>query len=186
MSMDSEHCAQPVRPEDVYEQFVKAFARHEPALRAFVRPLVPTWNDADEVIQQTCVVLWRKFGEFEPGSDFLAWSCTIARFEVLKYRRRIARDRHVFGEELLALLADEGTAEAALRERERRALAHCIEQLPTNQRDLIKRCYGDMGTIKEVAVALGRSAKSLYKTLHRVRQSLLQCIERTLAQEATP
>jgi RNA polymerase sigma-70 factor (ECF subfamily) len=184
--MNAEHPGRSLSSEHAYEQFVQAFARHEPALRSFIRPLVPGWNDADEVMQQTCVVLWRKFWEFEPESDFLAWACTVARFEVLKHRRRIARDRLVFSEELLELLADEGTIEIDERERERRALDHCIERLPAPQRELIRRCYQSSATIKEAAAALGRSATALYKALHRVRQLLLNCIEQRLAEEAEP
>lgn len=166
----------------LYESFVQEFARHEPGLRSFVRPLVPTWNDLDDVVQQTCVVLWRKYDQFEPGTDFLSWACTVARFEVLKYRRTRARDRHVFGEELISLLADEGVQETARRERERRALDSCIEQLHPRHRELIRRCYSGM-SIQDVAGSLGRSATSLYKALKRIRQALLDCIERSLAQE---
>jgi RNA polymerase sigma-70 factor (ECF subfamily) len=140
----------------------------------------------EEVVQQTCVVLWQKFPEYEEGTDFLAWACTIARFETLKHRRRRARDRHLFAEELLVLLADEGAAEAARRERERRALDGCIARLPRQQQELIQRCYCGAGSIKEAAESLGRSAKGLYKALDRIRRQLLECIESALAQEAAP
>lgn len=176
---------QPENRNDAYESFVQMFARHEPVLRSFVRPLVPTWDDLDEVIQQTCVVLWRKFGDFEPGTDFLAWACTIARFEVLKYRRTRARDRHVFGVELISLLADEGALETALRERERRALDTCLERLLPPHRELVCQCYSGT-SIKDVAESLGRSATGLYKALDRIRVTLLDCIERSLAQEPAP
>jgi RNA polymerase sigma-70 factor (ECF subfamily) len=169
-----------------YESFVQAFARHEPGLRSFVRPLVPAWNDMQEVIQETCVVLWRKYDQFEPGTDFLSWACTVARFEALKYRRARARDRHLFGEELIALLADEGVVEAEVRERERRALERCVQKLPHRQRELIERCYSGGASIKEVAVSLGRSATGLYKALDRIRAILMQCIEHSLAQEGVP
>lgn len=172
--------------EQAYESFVQAFARHEPALRSFVRPLVPTWDDMDEVIQQTCVVMWRKYWEFEEGSDYLAWACTIARFEVLKHRRRQARDRHMFSEELISVLADEGAAESGRRERERRALDACIERLAPRQRDLVQRCYSGASTIRQVAESQGRSATALYKALDRIRLALLECIERALAQEVAP
>lgn len=172
--------------EDLYETFVRVFARHEPGLRAFVRPLVRTADDVEEVMQQTCVVLWHKFAEFEPGSDFLSWAGTIARFEVLKFRRSRARDRHQFGEELICLLADEGLAEANRREQECRALDNCIQRLPPPQRELIERCYGSGTPINQVAETLGRTATSLYKALNRIRQALLECIEKSLAQEALP
>src|SRR5437899_2667383 len=94
-----------------YEHFLQFFARHEPGLRAFVRSLLPAWDLVDDVIQDACLVMWKKFDQFEPGTDFLCWACTIARFEVLKCRRKHARDRHVFDEQLLDALADEGVQE---------------------------------------------------------------------------
>jgi RNA polymerase sigma-70 factor (ECF subfamily) len=178
------------RPEpaagEAYERFVRLLVQHEAAVRAFVRPLVGTWNDLDDVIQQTCLVLWRKFDEFEPGTDFRAWACTIARFEVLKHHRAKARDRHVFSEELLGLLAEEGAAELARRERERRALEGCLQRLPERHMELVRCCYAGDRTIREVAEAVGRTAKSVYRVLDRVRVSLLECIERSLAEEAVP
>jgi RNA polymerase sigma-70 factor, ECF subfamily len=173
-------------PVGSYESFVQLFARHEPGLRAFVRPLVATWEDMEEVIQQSCLVMLNKYAEFQAGTNFLAWACTIARFEVLKQHRSRARDRHVFSDELLALLADEGAREAELRERERRALATCVERLEPRQRELIERCYSGGAKIQTVAESLGRSATGLYKALDRIRQALLDCIQSRLSQEALP
>jgi len=167
---------------DPYERFVQLFARHEPAIRGFLRSLFPASQHADEILQETCLVLWRKFSDFEDGTDFLAWSLTIARFEVLKYRRKLARDRHVFSPELLATLAEEAAAETDRRQEERRALEHCIEQLPRKQRDLIRAAYGPGVTIKETAERLGRTATSLYKVLNRLRLLLLKCIQANIAE----
>jgi RNA polymerase sigma-70 factor (ECF subfamily) len=166
-----------------YEEFVQLFARHEAGLRGFVRSLLPTWADVDEVIQETCLVLWRKFDTYEPGSHFPRWACTIARFEVLKYRRKLSRERHVFNDALLEVLATEAIQEAEQREQERRALAECIQKLPPRQRDLVRGCYASEQTIREVAEEQGRSATSVYKALNRIRQVLLECIQRTVAAE---
>ena len=180
--MSSSSDNQPVSQPNLYESFVQEFVRHEPSLRSFIRPLVRSWNDVEEVLQQSSLVLWRKYPDFEPGSDFLSWACTIARFEVLHFRRARARDRHLFGEELISLLADEASAEASHRERERMALDTCIERLPSHQRELIQKCYMGGMNINVVAGSLGRSATSLYKALNRIRQLLLECIERSLAE----
>lgn len=184
--MSAASADQPISHPDQYESFVQLFVRHEPTVRSFVRPLVRRWDDVEEVMQRTCLVMWHKFGDFQPDSNFASWACTIARFEVLKYRRSLARDRHEFGEELIALLADEGAVESSRRERERKALDSCIERLQPQQRDLIQRCYGTGVKINEAAGALGRSATGLYKALNRIRQTLLECIDRSLAEEAVP
>jgi RNA polymerase sigma-70 factor (ECF subfamily) len=167
-----------------YEAFVQLFARHERGIRAFVHSLLP--GHADEVVQETCLVLWRKFADFDAGSDFLLWACTVARFEVLKYRRKLARDRHVFNVELLALLAEEAVGETRELALERRALDACVEKLTPGHRELIRSCYAQGVTIKQVADQLGRSATSLYKALNRIRLLLLDCIRVTVAREEGP
>jgi RNA polymerase sigma-70 factor, ECF subfamily len=167
---------------DPYERFVQLFARYEPAIRGFVRSLFPATQHADEILQETSLVLWRKFADFEDGTDFLAWALTIARFEALKFRRKLARDRHVFSPELLATLAEEAATEIELRQEERRALEQCIQKLPQKQRDLIRAAYVPGVTIKEVAERVGRSATSLYKVLNRLRLLLLKCIQASIAE----
>ena len=170
---------------DIYEQFVQAFARHEPGLRAFVRSLLPDIDHTDEVMQETSLVLWRKYAEFDPTTNFLNWACTVARFEVLKFRRRLVRDRHVFQIELLTQLAEDSLAEAEQLESQRRALHQCIEKLPTRQRTLVRAAYAHGTTIKDVASQMGQSATSLYKALNRIRRQLLQCIDSSPGQEGS-
>ena len=48
-----------------YETFVQRFAHYEPDLRRFIRSLLPTWTDTDEVLQQTAIVIWRKFDQIQ-------------------------------------------------------------------------------------------------------------------------
>lgn len=174
----------PIEAErDQYERFVQLFARNEAGIRAFVWSLLPVAHHTDEVVQETSLVLWRKFSDYQTGTDFLSWALTIARFEVLKYRRNLARDRHVFDPEVLAMLADEAAAETGRLAQERGALADCVERLPAKQRELIRASYAQGVTICQVAEKLGRSATSLYKALNRIRGVLLDCIQTSLARE---
>ena len=168
-----------------YEAFVQLFARHTPGLRSFVRTMLPNWDDVEEVIQETSLVLWRKFPEFEPDTNFLAWACGIARYEVLKYRRKMARDRLVFDEDLLDLIADDSLQRSARSEQERRSLAHCMDALEPDQRRLVQACYAGE-SIKSVAEGLERTPTSVYKALNRTRGWLLDCIENRIDEEDQP
>ena len=56
-----------------YEIFVQRFAQFEPDLRRFIRSLLPTWTDADEVLQQTAMVIWKKFDQYDPDTHFMKW-----------------------------------------------------------------------------------------------------------------
>jgi len=167
-------------PKDRDERFVKLFAQSEPSLRLFLRSLLPSWEDTDEVLQETSLVLWRKFDSFTEGTEFLRWACMVARFEALKYRRGKARDRHVFSQDIMELIAEEAVEELPDLERERKALEVCLQRLGARERSWVESVYGSNLHIREVAERSGRSAGSLYKALHRVRLGLLECVSRSL------
>jgi RNA polymerase sigma-70 factor (ECF subfamily) len=170
-------------PHDTYEQFIRLFVAQEGRLRAFLRTLVPSLDELDEVMQETSLVAWRKFSQFEPGTDFLAWLATIGRFEALRWRRDRAADRLVFSEQLCELLADEALAETETREAERRALDLCLEKLPTRQRQWLAAAYQPGVKFREVAQTSGKSVEAFYKMLQRVRALLSQCIQRELERQ---
>jgi RNA polymerase sigma-70 factor (ECF subfamily) len=148
---------------------------------------LPSWADAEDVFQQTSLVLWRKFDQFDlddPNGNFVSWACRIARFKVLNHLKQHGRDRHVFSDALLGLLAEEGIQDAKRLDAERHALANCLGQLQTRHRQLIRACYGGGTTIRQVAQSLGRTPNSLYKLLNKIRAILLRCIEKSLAMGA--
>jgi len=173
----------PLSGQDDYEQFVELFMRHENDLRTFVRSLMPTWHDADEVIQQVALVAWRKFKEFDPETQFIKWLCVIARFESLSYKRKMARDRLVFSEDLMSLLADEAMEETEERANESQALEGCLRKLPPQQRELVTRAYTQGFSTKEFADKAGAKPGSFYMRLNRIRRTLLECIQSTLEKE---
>ena len=175
----------PPAANDPYRTFIRLFTRHEGALRCFARTLLPTCDDVDEVMQDVSIAAWTKFARFDPQTDFARWAATIARYEVLNYRRSRARDRLVFDEDLILLLADECQEEIAQSEQERRALDGCLEKLPSHQRELVFRVYMAGQKIRSVAEEIGVSPNALYKTLGRLRLTLLQCIQATLVRTAT-
>jgi RNA polymerase sigma-70 factor (ECF subfamily) len=165
------------------ELFVQLFARNERHLRGFVRSMGLGWNEVDDVIQTTSLVMWRKWDQFDPDSDYMAWARVIARFEVLKARRNFARDRHVFRDDLMEMLADgaEGTFDISTADRYREALSRCLQKLPEKSRDLISSAYHGNQTIRELAMDQGKSATAMYKVLDRIRKKLQVCIEDSLA-----
>jgi RNA polymerase sigma-70 factor (ECF subfamily) len=63
------------------------------------------------------------------------------------------------------------------------ALAGCVEHLRARDKEMIRRRYEENISVSELASRIGRSADAVYKSLHRIRTSLLACIERTLRHE---
>jgi RNA polymerase sigma-70 factor (ECF subfamily) len=168
------------------ELFVRLFAQHERHLRAFVRSTGLDWNAVDEVVQTVSLVMWRKWENFDPDSNFMSWARVIARFEVLKFRRTMARDRHVFTDDLMELLADasEELDSQTPLEKYRVALEACLETLPARSRGLINAAYEENRSIRDLAKDEGKSATALYKALNRIREKLQECVEGRLGKTA--
>jgi RNA polymerase sigma-70 factor (ECF subfamily) len=130
--------------------------------------------------------MWQKFSEFEPGSDFAAWGLRFARNVSLNFnRRKRAAGKFAFSDELLDLVGDEATAVMDIAEARQEALRHCIGKLPTHTRQLIDMRYEPGATVKRVADRLGKPLAAVYKALERAQDTLLRCIERSLAAKGT-
>ncbi|MCX7422806.1 MAG: hypothetical protein NT013_25160 [Planctomycetia bacterium] len=114
-----------------HDVFLLLYVAHEEALRAFVRTLVPTLEDSREVMQEVAAVLWRKFEDISSPDDFRSWAFGVARLEAPQYRRTRARDRHVFGDDVLQMLASAAEESADVFEAKRRALENCLGKLPS-------------------------------------------------------
>ena len=145
--------------------------------------LSPSSSDVDEAMQETSLTAWRKFDQFEPGTNFLAWCAAIARFEALKQRRARSQERLMFSEAVIDLIANEAAAETDTLARERAALERCIAQLGSPARELLEMAYQPGVKMHEVAVRSGKGVEAFCKTLQRLRARLLECVERQLKQE---
>ena len=166
-----------------HDQFLRLYAAHEPALRTFVRSLLPSLADVPEVMQEVAVVLWQKFAAFDATRDFRKWAFGVARYEALSYLRDKVRDRLVFNDELVGRLAEEAAAAEPRHGAQREALEACLQKLPEAQRALVLAAYAKGTRMDELAAQRGQTAMSLYKVLHRIRQALVECVQRTIARE---
>lgn len=173
-------------PDEIqqHQRFLRLFTANELAIRAYVRRMVLSSADADDVMQEAAIVLWEKFAEFREGADFKAWAFGVARFKVLSWLRDKGRDRLVLSEDVVELIADETVRDEPQLARQRAALELCAERLIPEQRDLLMAAYEPQARIQDVASRSGRTVAGFYQWLHRMRQLLLDCVRRELKQEA--
>jgi RNA polymerase sigma-70 factor (ECF subfamily) len=168
-------------------EFADQLQRHQARLYGYIHSLVRDLDDADDLFQQTTVVLWKKFDDFDRARSFFSWSCGVARLEVANFLRSRSRQRLYFSDELNLLLveAQEELAHDETEER-REALARCVERLRQRDRDLLRECYADTGGVNAAASRQGRSSQSVHNSLRRIRRALFECIRRTLDQQPSP
>lgn len=168
---------------DQVEQFVRLFSAHQKQLHSYIVAIVPNRADADDILQETSAVLWRKFAQYEAGTHFGAWACRIAYFEILAFRRRNRVNALRLSDSCVELVSGHIVERSEELEARHRALVECLTKLRPTHRDLIAMRYGGGVTIKEVAEKIGRSVEGLYKTFRHIHRTLFECVDRTMARE---
>lgn len=163
--------------------FLRLFTASQPYLFAYIYTLLPDWNDAEEVLQETSLTLWESFEKFEQGTNFRAWACKIAFYQVLSFRKRRGRTPVPIGREAIEAVANETVELAQSLDDQLRALSACVKRLKPRDRTLLDRFYGLGLPVKTIAEQLGRPVGTITKALTRIRRMLFACIERSLAME---
>jgi RNA polymerase sigma-70 factor, ECF subfamily len=168
------------------ERFVQLLAEHQRGVQAYVWTLVGNRDDADDIMQEASVSLWRKWHEFDPTRDFFRWACGVAFIEVLRHRRKHAGRRLWFSDDLLETLAAEMVEESQWHASRSAALEGCLEKLSDRDRQIIEARYRHGATVLQVAENLRRPVSTIYKMMARIRERLHACIEGAVARESHP
>lgn len=166
------------------EEFVRLLGLHQGQVFAYIATLLPRWADAEEVLQRTSVVLWRKFDRFDPSTDFIRWAYTVAYWESLNYLKQEGRRQQVFRESVLEKLTRTRIAHSDLFEKRHLAIDDCVAQLSPSDREIIEHYYYlGRKTAAEVASELGRPTDTILHALVRIRGSLQRCIDEATSSE---
>jgi RNA polymerase sigma-70 factor, ECF subfamily len=166
-------------------EFVQRLTAAQSALYAFICGLMGGLEQAADVLQETNLVLWNRAGEYDLERPFLPWAYTLARWQVMAWRKKQQRSRLVLDDDLVAKVAAEMEAGAGAAEAELRALERCIAALPGKQRELIAARYERGETVRAMAVRLGQPENALAAAFYRIRRALHHCITTSMATEET-
>ncbi|MCB1121840.1 MAG: sigma-70 family RNA polymerase sigma factor, partial [Verrucomicrobiae bacterium] len=157
---------------------IQLLTSNQSRLYAYLFSLLGNRQQAEDVMQETNMILWRKAGQFELGTNFGAWMLKVAYYQVLAHRRKLNRQAiFIQNDEFLRELADEALKVTDLTERQQEALQVCLKRLPDRQRDLIRRRYSEGASIKSVARQLNIAASAVKQALFRARTNLIQCVQ---------
>ncbi len=168
--------------ESPQDDFTRLFIESQGSLYGYIATLLPHRDDAEEVLQRTSMVLWQKWDKFDPNQGFLPWARGIALNEVRNLLRRSERRNVHLSEPVLEMLVSE--MEDRSHDHRTAALSACLERLQRRQRELLEQCYLGAIGINAVAESIGSSPAALYMRLHRIRKSLIECIDREVARGA--
>ena len=170
-------------------EFVRLLTGTQSRLYAYICTLMGAAAPARDVLQETNLVLWDKAQEYDPARPFLPWAYRIAYLQVLAYRKRCARSRLVFDEELVSAVAtefarvDARQQEDPMQDRRLEALDHCLGKLAAGGRSLIEERYRRGAPVEQIARRLRKAPNVVSASLYRIRKALHACIEARLAAE---
>lgn len=175
------NCFLETQGSDISQDFVALLTACQQSLYAFIRSLVPNTTDARDILAETNLALWKKRDEYDPMHDFWPWACRFGRFHVLAFRKRRQRDRLVFKEDVIHMLAAEAETANASGDRAMDALESCLGEIDTHRQELLRKRYADGHAVKDLAAETNRSVGAMADLLYRIRLQLANCIERKLA-----
>lgn len=169
-------------PADHTLRVQQLFVQHQARLRSFVLSLTPDFTTADDVIQETFLVVTKKAATFEPGSNFVAWARRIAVFTLLAQFRDRQRGPLPLANDVLEALAAAAPADEdeARHLQEVSLLRGCLEQLAPAARELVRLRYFGEHLPEEIAQMRAQSVNAINVTLSRARAALRECMERKL------
>jgi RNA polymerase sigma-70 factor (ECF subfamily) len=157
--------------------FVQLFLKSQRRLYGYVMAIIPNPAEADDIIQDTASLLWSKFDEYQPGTDFAAWALAAARFKVLRCLREKAY-RNKFSLEAMATIEQLQSGHVGAEEDTVEALRGCVQRLEQKDRLVLSMRYEEQMTLQGLAGRLGLSVNSVFRQLSRIHIVLLNCIKR--------
>jgi RNA polymerase sigma-70 factor, ECF subfamily len=173
-----------VASKDSTAEFIQLLTSNQSRLFAYLLSLLGNRQQAEDVMQETNMILWRKASQFQLGTNFNAWMFKIAYYQVLDHRRKRNKQAlFIQNDEFLAELADTAATTSDIMDRQQDALRLCLDKLPERQRDIVRRRYSDGESIKSVAQQIGVAASAVKQTLFRARVSLIDCVHHRLKEQ---
>ncbi|MEZ5668465.1 MAG: sigma-70 family RNA polymerase sigma factor [Alphaproteobacteria bacterium] len=158
------------------QAFKRVFDYYAPRVKAYAAQLGGR-IDADELVQDVMLTIWRRAALYDPDRAVLsAWVFAIARnrrIDLLRSSKRAQLDPR----DPAFHPAEQPAADDRLARTERlERLTALIEELPVEQRDLLKRSYFDdkshSALADELGLPLGTVKSRLRLALARLRRAI--------------
>jgi RNA polymerase sigma factor (sigma-70 family) len=163
---------------DTRAEFETLFLPHLDAACNLARLLTRNEHDAEDVVQESYLRALRAFSSFRGGAASRPWFLTIVRNTSFNWRRnnRFRADHTEYHEERHVSGGATPEAESLGRER-KRALELCVQELPSDFREVIilremeELCY------QEIAEITGVPRGTVMSRLSRARARLGECLK---------
>ncbi|TWU56681.1 RNA polymerase sigma factor [Rubripirellula tenax] len=165
------------------EELAVRITEIQPRLYGFILKRLADREQTLEVLQRTNLVLCRKADQFQQGSSFTAWAFTIAKFQVMAWRKSAHAGKLIFSDDVAQLIDRSAAEESASVDDRVPVLRGCLERLRDQDRELIQLRYRDGQPIGPIAAARSTTADAVAMRLTRIRKQLADCVRNGLQQD---
>ncbi|MBL6598036.1 MAG: sigma-70 family RNA polymerase sigma factor [Alphaproteobacteria bacterium] len=175
--MTLEEMIQAIARDHSRTAFAGLFEHFAPRLKSYVMRLGADERAAEEVVQETMLMVWRKAGAFDPDRAAAStWVFTIARNKRIDRIRREARPEYDPNDPLLVGTAPETADQPLQRRQHGDRLRVAIATLPEEQASLVRLAFFDDLSHREIAtdqsIPLGTVKSRIRLALLRLRRDL--------------
>jgi len=153
------------------------FARHHVRVYRFVLRRVRDQTQAEDLISEVFLDVWRQAGKFEARSAVSTWLLAIARYKALSALRR--RPDEELDEETAAAIEDPGdNPETALEKKDKgEILRKCLTALSPEHREIIDLVYYHEKSVEEVAEIVGIPENTVKTRMFYARKRLSELLK---------
>ena len=159
--------------------FLQLFMNSQKIIHNYVLSMVHDKSDAEDLVQETALLMWDKFDEFEPDTNFVSWGIKIAHYKVLNYFKS-KKSLKLFDDELLEHISNCYQRKIGEVEDRLEALEQCLSKLNKEDRKLLDHYYEQGIKVTQLTEVMGSSVHALYRAMSRIHDSLFCCINRTM------
>lgn len=165
------------------KQFFGLYNNVQVMLYCYLMALVHNQSDAEDLLQETAIVLWDKFDQFQEGTNFGAWAVKIAGNKARDFMRRNRNTKMFFHDEFYESVSLQAQTDSNDVIERFQALRFCLNKLPENSRKLLSMRYKKNISIKHISQLTGRSANGLYQSFSRLISSMRECMNKYIARQ---
>jgi len=164
-------------------EFMGLIVQSQKYIFSYIIAMVANRSDAEDILQDTMTIMWRKFDDFERGSNFIAWGIAIAKINILKHRQKAADSDLRLDNDVLELLEKQSEGLLANLDNRLDALAKCVKQLTEKEAGFLKMRYEQDQSFRKIATSVGLTSTAVFKVISQIHCKLMRCIKRSLFTE---
>lgn len=161
-------------------EFSKLFAESHKHLYNFAFSLTLNRCDADDVMQESMLLVWERFAEYDSEKSFTKWAMAFVYRKVLESRRKHARRARILSSEALQIIYEDEIVKTESEKPVYKVLDECLSKISEYDKELLLWRYSPNLPLKSLAEKYNRSVNAISKRLQKIRFNVAVCVKNNI------